>query len=58
MGGERYIHLEKRSSSHVESIGTCSLELSSNFIFQLEKTFYVPSVSRNLIVKPKKIIIF
>ena len=38
-----------RLSSHVEAIGTCNLELSSNFIFQLEKTFYFPSFSRNLI---------
>ena len=36
-------------SSHVEAIGTCSLILSSDFILELEKTFYVPSFSRNLI---------
>ena len=36
-------------SSHVEAIGTCSLVLSSGFILELEKTFYVPSFSRNLI---------
>ena len=46
---EQYIHSGGRSSSHVESIGTFGLELSSMFIFQLEKTFYVPSFSRNLI---------
>ena len=34
---------------HVEAIGTCSLILSSGFILELEKTFYVPSFSRNLI---------
>ena len=33
----------------MEANGTCSLELSSGFILQLKKTFYVPSVSRNLI---------
>ena len=33
----------------MEAIGTFILELSSDFIFQLEKTFYVPSFSRNLI---------
>ena len=49
MGSEWYIHLGGRSISHVEAIGTCSLELSSGFILQLEKTFYVPSFSRNLI---------
>ena len=36
-------------SSHVESIGTCNLVLSSGFILHLEKTFYVPSFSKNLI---------
>ena len=35
--------------SHVEAVGTCSLFLSSGFILNLEKTFYVPSFSRNLI---------
>ena len=32
----------------MEAIDTCSLELSSDFILQLEKTFYVHSFSRNL----------
>ena len=36
-------------SSRVEAIGTCNLILSSGFILELEKTFYVPSFSRNLI---------
>ena len=36
-------------SSHVEAIGTCRLVLSSGFILKLEKTFYVPSFSMNLI---------
>ena len=36
-------------SSCVEFIGTCSLVLSSGFILELEKTFYVPSLFRNLI---------
>ena len=35
--------------SHVEAIGMCKLILSSNFILVLEKTFYVPSFSKNLI---------
>ena len=35
--------------SHVEAIGTCSLALSSYFILCLEKTFCVPSFSKNLI---------
>ena len=36
-------------SSHVEAIGTCSLVLSINFILCVEKTFYIPSFSKNLI---------
>ena len=48
MKSERYIHSGGRSSSHVEAIGTCSLKLSNSFVLQLEKTFYVPSFSRNL----------
>ena len=47
VGNERYIHSRGRLSSHVEAIGTCSLKLSSRFVLQLEKTFYVPSFSRN-----------
>jgi hypothetical protein len=35
--------------SHVEAIGACNLILSSNFNLVLEKTFYVPSFSKNLI---------
>ena len=32
----------------MEAIGTCGLKLSSSFVLQLEKTFYVPSFSKNL----------
>lgn len=35
--------------SHVEAIGICNLVLSSDFVLNLEKTFYVPSFSKNLI---------
>ena len=49
MDSERYIYSIGRSNSHVEAIGTCSLELSSGFVLLLEKTFHVPSFSRNLI---------
>ena len=48
MSNEWYIHSRGRLSSHVEAIGTCSLKLSSGFVLQLEKTFYVPSFSRSL----------
>ncbi|KAL5758529.1 hypothetical protein ACOSP7_021140 [Xanthoceras sorbifolium] len=35
--------------SQVEAIGTCYLTLSSGFVLELEKTFYVLSFSRKLI---------
>ena len=49
VGSEQCIYSGSRMSSRVEAIGTCSLVLSSGFILELEKTFYVPSFSRNLI---------
>ena len=49
VGSERYIHSGRRLSSHVEAIEAFSLELSSGFVLELEKTFYVPSFSRNLL---------
>ena len=49
MGSEQYIYSGNRMSSHVEAIGTYSLVLSSGFILELEKTFYVLSFSKNLI---------
>ena len=33
----------------MESIGTCNLVLDNNYILDLERTFYIPSFSRNLI---------
>jgi len=49
VGSEQYIYSGGRMHSHVEAIGTCKLILSSNFILVLEKTFYVPCFSKNLI---------
>ena len=49
MGSEQCIYSGNKMSSRVEAIGLCSLVLSSSFILELEKTFYVPSFSRNLI---------
>ena len=49
VGSKCYIHSGWRLSSNVEAIRTCSLELSSGYVLQLEKTFYVTSFSRNLI---------
>ena len=49
VGSEQCIYSGSKMSSRVEAIGTCNLVLSSGFILELEKTFYVPSFSRNLI---------
>ena len=49
MGSEQCIYSGSKMSSYVEAIGTCSLVLSSGFILELEKTFYIPSFSSNLI---------
>ncbi|XP_074306344.1 uncharacterized protein LOC141641586 [Silene latifolia] len=49
VGSELSIYSGNWISSHVDAIGTCSLILSSGFILHLEKTFYVPNFSRNLI---------
>jgi len=43
------IYSESQMRSHIETIGTCNLVLSNSFVFNLEKTFYVSSFSRNLI---------
>ena len=49
MPSEQRIYSGNKMSSHVEVVGSCGLVLSSSFILNLEKTFYVPSFSRNLI---------
>ena len=49
VGSEQSILSGNKMGSHVEAIGTCYLALSSGFVLKLEKTFYVPSFSRNLI---------
>ena len=49
VGSEQSIYSGNKMPSHVEAIGTCKLVLSSGFILSLEKTFYVPGFSRNLI---------
>src|SRR4051812_22216540 len=35
--------------SRVEAVGTCRIVLSFGFVLDLERTFYVPSFSKNLI---------
>ena len=49
VGSELSILSGNKMGSHVEAIGTCTLTLSNGFVLVLEKTFYVPSFSRNLI---------
>ena len=49
MESEQCIYSGNKMRSHVEAVGTCILVLSSDFILNLEKTFYIPSFSRNLI---------
>ena len=49
LGSEQNIYSGNKISSHVEAIGTCRLVLHSGFVLDLEKTFYIPSFSRNLI---------
>ena len=46
---EQFILSKNKMGSHVEAIGTCYLTLYGGFILELQRTFYVPSFSRNLI---------
>ena len=49
VGAEQITYFAKKMQSHVEAIETCNLVLGSGFILKLEKTFYVPNFSRNVI---------
>ena len=49
VGSELSILSGNKMASRVEAIGTCTLTLSNGFVLVLERTFYVPSFSRNLI---------
>ncbi|RVW95334.1 Retrovirus-related Pol polyprotein from transposon TNT 1-94 [Vitis vinifera] len=49
MTSEQFILSGNKMGSHVEAIGTCYLTLYGGFILELQRTFYVPSFSRNLI---------
>ncbi|KAL0378492.1 UNVERIFIED_CONTAM: hypothetical protein Sradi_3154700 [Sesamum radiatum] len=46
---ECYIYSGNKMGSRVKAIGTCRLVLNSGFVLVLEKTFYIPNFSRNLI---------
>ena len=49
MPSEQVIYSRNKMCSHVEAVETCSLVLSSGFILNLEKAFYIPSFSSSLI---------
>ena len=49
MENEQSILSGNKLGSPVEATGTSILTLSSDFILKLERTFYVPCFSRNLI---------
>ncbi|KAL5810495.1 hypothetical protein ACOSQ3_027207 [Xanthoceras sorbifolium] len=49
VGSEQSILSGNKMGSHVEAIGTYYLTLSSGFVLELDKTFYVPNFSRKLI---------
>ena len=49
MGSELSILSGNKMGSHVEAIGTCTLTLRNGFFLVLDKTYYIPSFSRNLI---------
>ena len=49
MRSEQCIFSRNKMRSHVEAIRTCNLILSSSFVLVLEKTFYIPSFSKNLV---------
>ena len=49
VGNELSILSGNKMGSPVEGIGTCTLTLDNGFVLVLERTFYVPSFSRNLI---------
>ena len=49
VGSELSILSGNKMGSYVQAIETCTLTLSNGFVLVLERTFYVPSFSRNLI---------
>ena len=49
VGSELSILSGNKMGSQEEAIGTCTLTLSNGFVLVLERTFYVPSFSQNLI---------
>ncbi|KAH9801459.1 hypothetical protein KPL71_001044 [Citrus sinensis] len=50
MESEGAIYSGNKMPSRVEAVGTYKLVLNSGFILDLDKTFYIPSFSRNLVL--------
>ena len=50
MESEGAIYSGNKMPSHVEAVGTYKLVLNSGFVLDLDKTFYIPSFSRNLVL--------
>ena len=57
MPSEQCIYSGNKMCSHVEVVGICNLVLSSGFILNLEKKFYVPSFSNNLILVSRVVLL-
>ena len=49
VGSEQNVLSGNKVGSHVDSIGTYNLVLDNVYVLDLERTFYMPSFSRNLI---------
>ena len=50
MGSEQNVLSGNKVGSYVESIGTCILVLDNGYVLDLERTFFIPSFFRNLIL--------
>ena len=50
VGSEENVLSGNNVGSHVESIGTYNIVLGNGFVLDLERTFYIPSFSTNLIL--------
>ena len=55
MGSKQNVLSGNKVGSHVESIGTCSLVLDNDYVLDFERTFYIPSFSRNLMSVSKHV---
>ena len=51
--GELCVYLENKMPFVVEGVGTYMLVLQTRYVLDLDKTFYIPSFSKNLIFVSK-----